>query len=76
MLKNRKWVSTDSIQFMISCHDKTRFSCNSVQTTEQDVREKGLLLSQRINDTFLKYVDEIKFYYRDGVKQDAVLAAK
>ncbi|MBA2367829.1 MAG: zeta toxin family protein [Candidatus Protochlamydia sp.] len=47
-----------------------------VQTTEQDVREKGLLLPQRINDTFLKYADEIEFYYRDGVKQDAILAAK
>ncbi len=47
-----------------------------VQTTEQDVREKGLLLPQRINDTFLKYADEIEFYYRDEVKQDAVLAAK
>lgn len=47
-----------------------------VQTTEQDVREKGLLLPQRINDTFLKYADEIEFYYRDGVKEDAILAAK
>lgn len=47
-----------------------------VQTTEQDVREKGLLLPQRINDTFLKYADEIEFYYRDEVKQDAVLAAR
>lgn len=47
-----------------------------VQTTEQDVKEKGLLLPQRINDTFLKYADEIEFYYRDEVKQDAILAAK
>lgn len=47
-----------------------------VKTTEQDVREKGLLLPQRINDTFLKYANEIEFYYRDGAKQDAVLAAK
>jgi hypothetical protein len=47
-----------------------------VQTTEQDVKEKGLLLPQRINDTFLKFADEIEFYYRDGVKQDAVLAAR
>lgn len=46
-----------------------------IQTTEQDVREKGLLLPQRINDTYLKYADEIGFYYRDGVKKDAVLAA-
>ncbi len=47
-----------------------------VQTTEQDVIEKGLLLPQRINDTFLKHADEIEFYYRDGVKQDAIIAAK
>lgn len=47
-----------------------------VQTTEQDVREKGLLIPQRIMDTFLAYVDEIQFYYRDDVKQDAQLAAK
>lgn len=47
-----------------------------VQTTEQDVREKGLLLPQRINDTFLSYADEIEFYYRGGVDQNALLAAK
>lgn len=47
-----------------------------VQTTEQDVKEKGLLLPQRINDTFLKYADEIEFYYRDDVKKDAGLAAR
>lgn len=47
-----------------------------VQTTEQDVKEKGLLLPQRINDTFLKYADEIEFYYRGDVKKDAILAAR
>lgn len=47
-----------------------------VQTTEQDVQEKGLLLPQRIMDTFLAYADEIEFYYRDGLKEDAKLAAK
>lgn len=47
-----------------------------VQTTEHDVREKGKLLPQRINDTFLKYADEIEFHYRDEVTQDAKLAAK
>jgi hypothetical protein len=47
-----------------------------VQTTEQDIREKGQLLPQRINDTFLKYADEIEFYYRNEIKADAVLAAK
>jgi predicted ABC-type ATPase len=47
-----------------------------VQTTKHDVIEKGLLLPQRINDTFLKYADEIEFYYRNGVNEDAKLAAK
>ncbi len=47
-----------------------------VQTTEQDVQEKGLLLPQRISDTFLKYADQIEFYYRGDVQQDAVLAAR
>ena len=47
-----------------------------VQITEKDVKEKGLLLPQRINDTFLKYADEIEFYYRGEVKQEATLAAK
>ncbi len=46
-----------------------------VQTTEEDVREKGLLLPQRIMDTFLAYADEIEFHYRDGIKKDAQLAA-
>lgn len=47
-----------------------------VQTTEQDVREKGLLLPQRIADTYLKYADLIDFYYRGGVREDAHLAAR
>jgi hypothetical protein len=46
-----------------------------VQTTEQDVHEKGLLLPQRIMDTFLEFADEIEFYYRGAVKGDADLAA-
>ena len=52
-----------------------------VQTTEKDVIEKGWLVPQRINDTYLKYADTIQFFYRDGVQQHrffsmAVLAAK
>ncbi len=47
-----------------------------VQTTEQDVRAKGDLLPQRINDTFLAYADEIEFYYREAVHADAQFAAK
>ncbi|CCB85918.1 unknown protein [Parachlamydia acanthamoebae UV-7] len=47
-----------------------------VQTTENDVKEKGLLVPQRIQDTFLKYADEIDFYYRDSVKENALLGAR
>jgi predicted ABC-type ATPase len=47
-----------------------------VQTTEQDVVEKGRILPQRILDTFLAHADEVEFYYRSGVKKDADLAAK
>lgn len=46
-----------------------------VQTTEKDTKEKGQLVPQRINDTYLKYADKIEFYYRGGVTKDAVLAA-
>lgn len=45
-----------------------------VQTTEKDTAEKGLLLPQRIND-YLQYADQIDFYYRGAVKEDAVVAA-
>ena len=46
-----------------------------VQTTEKDVEEKGKLLFERIQDTYLAYADTIKFYYRDEVDGDARLAA-
>lgn len=46
-----------------------------VQTTEESVKERGMLLPQRINDTYLKYADRIEFYYRGAVKEDARLAA-
>ena len=47
-----------------------------VQTTEEDIIQKGKMLPERINDTYLKFADEIEFCYRDGVDQDAVLAAR
>lgn len=46
-----------------------------VQTTEDDVREKGLLLPQRIRDTYLRFADTIEFFYRGAVHEDARLAA-
>lgn len=44
-------------------------------TTEEDVRQKGLLLPQRIVDAYLTYADVIEFYFRSGVHEDAHLAA-
>ena len=65
-------TSSNDVRFAsIQERDKT-----FVQVTENDVKEKGLLLPQRINDTFLKYADEIEFYFRAEVNQDAVFAAK
>lgn len=55
-----------------SIHERDKFF---VQTTEEDVCEKGKMVPQRLNDTFLKYADEIEFYYRPFVESDALLAA-
>lgn len=46
-----------------------------VQTTQEDVKEKGLLLPQRIQDTYLKFADEIEFFYRGAVNENGTLAA-
>ena len=42
-----------------------------IQTTEQDIKEKGRMVYERLNDTFLKFADRIDFYYRDEVDLDA-----
>lgn len=47
-----------------------------IQANDQDFKEKGWLVPQRINDTFLKYADEIEFYSRDGLEKNALLAAR
>lgn len=47
-----------------------------VQTTEEDTIQKGKLVPQRIHDTYLKYADQIDFYYRDAFSEEARLAAK
>ena len=46
-----------------------------VQTSEEDIIQKGDLVPQRIKDTFLDWANEIDFYYRDEVKSSATLAA-
>lgn len=47
-----------------------------VQTTEADIRDKGLEVSKRVQDTFLKYADTVDFYFRDQATGDAKLAAR
>lgn len=47
-----------------------------VKTTQEDIKTKGLAVSERIYDTYLKYADQIDFYYRGGPKEEALLAAK
>jgi hypothetical protein len=44
-------------------------------STEQDVREKGQYIVRRIADTFLTYADQIDFYYRECVEEEAQIAA-
>jgi len=46
-----------------------------VQTTQEDIVEKGKLLPQRMMDTYLKYADCIDFYYRSEVTEDPSLVA-
>lgn len=46
-----------------------------LQTTEKDVKDKGKLVAQRINDTYLKYASQIKFLYRDSTDSDATWTA-
>lgn len=65
----------------VSAEDDVRFASiqerdkTFIQTTLADTKEKGLLLPQRINDTFLEHADKIDFYWRDGVKEEAKLVA-
>lgn len=46
-----------------------------VQTTEEDILKKGKLVPQRINDTYLKFADQIDFFYRQKIHDKAVLGA-
>ncbi|MCH9612892.1 MAG: hypothetical protein S4CHLAM102_13920 [Chlamydiia bacterium] len=45
-----------------------------VHRTEEDVRDKAVLLPQRILDAVLT-VDKVKFFWRDGAEENAVHAA-
>ena len=65
-------TASDEVRYeSIKERDKT-----FIQTTEKDIKGKGVDLPQRIKDTYLAFADEILFCYRDGVKSDAKLCAK
>lgn len=69
----------------VSAPDQVRFDSIAkrdnvfVQTTDQDVLNKQLMVHERIQDTFLKYASRIDFYFRPltekGPDQEAILAA-
>ncbi|MDF2578142.1 MAG: hypothetical protein K0S74_1626 [Chlamydiales bacterium] len=46
-----------------------------VQTTEADIRDKAKMFPERIQDTYLKFADQIDFYYRNEVKGNAIHSA-
>jgi predicted ABC-type ATPase len=46
-----------------------------VQTTQEDIVEKGKLIHERMTDTFLRYADVISLYHREKFDEDAQLAA-
>ena len=65
----------------LSAPDDARFESTKkreeswVQSTFEDTIEKGKMLPQRINDTFLKFADEIDFYWRGAADEKAEHAA-
>ncbi|MBP7074552.1 MAG: AAA family ATPase [Rhabdochlamydiaceae bacterium] len=69
----------------VSAPDQVRFDSIAkrdnafVQTSDQDVLNKQLMVHERIQDTFLKYASRIDFYFRPltekGPEQEAILAA-
>lgn len=65
----------------VSAPDQVRFDSIAkrdhvfIQTSDQDVLNKQLLVHERIQDTFLKYADRIDFYLRKGVDDSAILTA-
>ncbi len=66
----------------VSAPDKVRFDSIAkrdqvfIQTTDQDVLNKQLMVHERIADTFLKYADRILFYFRLQVSEGPTLAAE
>jgi len=65
----------------VSAPDQIRFDSIAardkvfIQTTDQDVLNKQLMVHERVQDTFVKYADRIDFYFRAAVNEAPKLAA-
>ncbi len=65
----------------VSAPDQVRFDSIAkrdnvfIQTTDQDVLNKQLMVHERVQDTFVKYADRIDFYFRTAVDEAPKLAA-
>ena len=65
----------------VSAPDQVRFDSIAardkvfIQTTDQDVLNKQLMVHERVQDTFVKYANRIDFLFRTGVDKAPKLAA-
>jgi len=63
-------IAPDDVRYESITYRDRKF----VQTTPEDIKEKGEAVPQRIHD-YLQYADSIGFYYRKGRDSSAELAA-
>jgi len=83
LLKNLKEKGYQIHLLICMASDETRSSaanhrCTAqgyYQSTPEDVREKGILLPQRMQ-TYFEYADELAFFWRKGANENAILAAQ
>jgi predicted ABC-type ATPase len=65
----------------VSAPDQVRFDSIAkrdkvfIQTTDQDVLNKQLMVHERVQDTFVKYANRIDFYFRTAVNEAPKLAS-
>lgn len=65
----------------VSAPDQVRFDSIAardkvfIQTTDQDVLNKQLMVHERVQDTFVKYAGRIDFFFRTAVNAAPILAA-
>lgn len=65
-------ISTQDCVRRLSVDERNK---DFVHASKKEMNEKALLFPQRIMDCYLKFADEIEFYYRSGPRKDAVHAA-